>query len=126
MRHLFLTIFFSYPIQYSSTTIIIKIHINIRQRNTVGIQETFEQQIVCNRVYFSDTQTICYGRTCRRSTSRPYRHVQFFTRGTNKILHNQEVTRKTHRLHNMKFEFDPFLHFLIQDFSITLVRTFQR
>ncbi len=126
MRHLFLTIFFSYPIQYSSTTIIIKIHINIRQRNTVGIQETFEQQIVCNRVYFSDTQTICYGRTCRRSTSRSHRHIQFFTRGTNKILHNQEVTGKTHRLHNMKFEFDPFLHFLTQYFSITLMRTFQR
>ena len=126
MRHLFLTILIRHPIQDSSSTIVIEIDINIRQGNTVGIQETFEQQVIGNRVNLCDTQAIGHRRTCRRATSRPYRHVQFLTGRTDEVLHNEEVTRETHCLHNVKFKLDTLAGFFIQHFTIALTGPFQR
>ena len=126
MGHFLLTVFFRYPIQYSATSVIVKIHINIRQRDTVRIQETFKQQVIFNRVNLSNSQAIGHRRTGGRTTSRSHRNIQFLTGSPNKILHNQEVTRETHGLHNMEFELDTFACFLIQHFSIASVRSFQR
>ncbi len=56
MRHLLLTILFRYPAQYFTASVIIEVHINIRQGNTVRIQETLEQQVVLDRVYLGNAQ----------------------------------------------------------------------
>ena len=125
MGHFLLTIFLCYPIQHTSTSVIVEVHIDIRQRDTVRIQETLKQQVVFNRVNLRNPQTIGHCRTGSRTTTRPYRHIQFLTGSPNKVLHDQEIPRETHGLHNMKFELDTFACFFIQHFPITSVRTFQ-
>ena len=60
MSNFFLTIFICHPTKYLTTTVIIKVHINIGQGNTVWIQETFKQQIILDRVYLRNTQTISH------------------------------------------------------------------
>lgn len=70
VRHLFLSILLRYPVQHATTSVIIEVHINIRQRDTVRIQETLEQQVVLNRVNLRNTQAVSYRRTRRRTTSR--------------------------------------------------------
>ena len=60
MCHTFRTIFLRYPAKHFATSVIIKVGINIRQRDTVRIQETLKQQIVFNGVDFGNSQTIGY------------------------------------------------------------------
>ena len=101
MRHLFLAIFIRHPAKNLTTTVIIKVHINIRQRDTVRIQETFKQQIVLDRVDFRNSQTVRHSRTGSRSTSRTYGYTQLLAGGIDKVLHNQEVSGETHSLHDI-------------------------
>ena len=42
MRHFFGSVFFGYPLQYPPTTVVVEVHIDIGQGNTVGIKEAFE------------------------------------------------------------------------------------
>ena len=51
MGHFLLPIFFRHPTQHLASPVIIKVHINIRQGNTVWIQKTLEQQVILYRVY---------------------------------------------------------------------------
>ena len=97
-------IFIHNPTKYLSTTIIIEVGINIRKVHTVRIKETLEQQVVFQWVDLSNTQAISHNRTCRRTTTRAYPYAQLFTSGIDEVLHDKEVTRETHRLHNVKLE----------------------
>ena len=118
MRHLLLTILFRYPAQYFTASVIIEVHINIRQGNTVGIKETLEQQVVLDRVYLGYAQAVCHGRTGSRTTSRSHRNAQLRTGGIDKVLYNQEVTGKTHRLHNVQLKNQTFFHFVRQRVTV--------
>ena len=104
MCHLLCAIFLSYPVEHAAAAIVVEVHINIRQRDTVRIQEAFKQQVILNRVNLGNAQAICHGTASCRATSRPYRHVQFVACSGYVILDNQEVARETHRFHHMKFE----------------------
>ena len=42
------------PLQHLSSAVVIEVGIDIRQRDTVGVEETFEQQVVLQRVQFRD------------------------------------------------------------------------
>ena len=126
MSHTFRTIFLRYPAKNFATSVIIKVGINIRQRDTVRIQETLEQQIVFNRVDLGNSQTISYSRTGSRTTARSYRNAQFFPGSPDKILYNQEVTRETHRLHDMQLEVQTFLDFVRQWITIAGLCSFIR
>ena len=44
-----------YPLQHLTSTIVIEVGIDIRQRDTVRIQETFKQQVVLQRVDLRDS-----------------------------------------------------------------------
>ena len=104
MSDLFLTIFIRHPTKHITSPVIIKVNINIGQRNTVGIQKTLEQQIIFNRVNLRNLQAISYCRTGSRTTPRSNRHTHVTT-CCNKVLHNQEVPREPHGLHDIQFEF---------------------
>src|SRR5574344_2771655 len=112
MCTIFMPILIHYPTKHLSTTIIIKVGINIRKVDTVRIQETFKQQVIFQRVYLGYSQAIGYNRTRSRSTSRTYHNAQFCTRCLDEVLHNEEVTRETHRLHDMKLKID-MLYYIV-------------
>ena len=106
VRNAVRTILVLHPLDDARTTVIVEVGIDIRQRDTVGVQETFEQQVVLDRVNLGDSQAISNRRTGSRTTTRAYRNAQFLTTGTDEVGHNQEVTRETHRLHDMQLKLD--------------------
>ena len=123
VRHLLLPVLLRHPAEHFSTPVIIEVHIDIRQRDTVGIQETLEQKVVLNRVYFRDAQAIGHRRAGSRTTSRSYRNAQLCAGGIDKVLHNQEVSRETHRLHDVQLKDQTFLHLVGQGITVQFFST---
>ena len=119
MSHTFGSVFFRYPAKHFPTTVIVEVGIDIGEGNSVRIQETLEQQVVFDRVDTGDPQAVGNSRTCCRSTAGADRNTQFFASGTDKVLHDQEVTGETHRLHDMQLEVQPLLDFVVQFISVT-------
>ena len=101
-----------HPFQHSPAAVIVEVGIDIRQGDTVGIQETLEQQIVLQRVYLRDAQTIGNHRTGSRTTSRADHHAQLVAGRVDKVLNDEEVARETHRLHDVQLETDTLYHLL--------------
>ena len=124
MRHPFNTIFLGHPIEHTLTTIVVEVDIDIRQGDTVGIEETLKQQVIFQRVQIRDFQAICYNGASRRSTARTHRNAQFFSGGTDIIAHDEEVAWEAHGLHHMQLKLDT-LHLLVGKFlSIAFVCAF--
>ena len=78
MGTVLMTIFIHHPSQHLTSTIIIEVGINIRKVHTVRVQETLKQQVILQRVYLGNTQTVRHYGTCRRTTSRTYHHAKLF------------------------------------------------
>ncbi len=104
MRHFLLAVFLRYPVEHAAAAVVVEVDIDIGQRDTVGVQESLEQQIVCNGVDLRDAQTVCHGRTCGRATSGSYRNVELLARGAYEVLHDKEVAGETHGLHYVQLE----------------------
>ena len=68
MRHMRLAVALRHPIDDLRTPHIIEVGVYIRQRDTVGVEETLEQQVVLQRVKVGDMQTIGY-HAARRATA---------------------------------------------------------
>ena len=96
-----MTILVHNPFQHLTTTIIIKVGINIRQRDTVGVKETLKQQVVFQRVDLGDTQAIGHHATCCRTTTRTHHDAQLIAGRIDEVLHDEKVARETHGLHDM-------------------------
>ena len=112
------SVFFRYPAQYLAASVIIEVGIDIGEGDTVGVQETFEQQVVLDRVDLGDPQAVGHSRTGSRTTSGTYRYAQFFAGCFNKVLHNKEVSGEPHCLHNVQLEIQTFPDFFRQIFAI--------
>ena len=99
-----------HPFQHLAAAVVVEVGINIRQRDTVRIQETLEQQVILQRVNLRDTQTVGHHRTGSRATARTYPDIQLVAGGIDEVLHDEEVAREAHRLHDMKFEANAVQH----------------
>ena len=53
-------IFILHPFDDASTSIIVEVGIDIGQRDAVGVEETFEQQVVFDGVNLGDAEAISY------------------------------------------------------------------
>ena len=111
------TVFFNHILHDPASTFIIKININIGHTHTIRIQETLKQQIVFNRVYIGDPQTIGYHRTSGRTPTRPNGNIQI-TGFPNKIFYNQKVARITRFFNNIQFEVNAFFD-VLSEFGIS-------
>ncbi len=109
--------------KHLSATVIIKVHINIRERYTVRIEESFEQQVILDRVDLRDAKTVCHDTSGCRSSSGTYRHSEFAACYIYEVLHNKEVTGKTHGLHYIQLELYTFLKLSGQGRAVTSVGT---
>ena len=99
-------VFVFHPFQHPSASVVVEVGIDIRQRNTVGIEETLEQQVILQRVNLGDAQTVGHHTSCSRATSRPHHHSQLVAGRVDEVLHDEEVARETHRLHDVQLEAD--------------------
>ena len=85
MRTILLTIFIHYPLQHLTSSVIVEVGINIRQGDTVRIKETLEKQVVFQRVYLRDTETVSHHTSGSRATSRTYPHAKLVTSRIDKV-----------------------------------------
>ena len=122
--HLLLAIFLRDPVEHAAAAIVIEINVDIGQGDTVGIQETLEQEVVLDGVHLGDTQAIGHGTTGGRTTARTNGNVQFLASGTDVVLHDEEVAWETHRLHNVQLKLDALGRFFVQGISVATLRTF--
>ena len=79
MGTVLMTVLILDPFEHTSTPVIIEVGIDIREGDTVRVEETLEQKVVLQRVDLSDTQAVGHHRTCGRTTARTHHHTQFIT-----------------------------------------------
>ena len=96
VRHMRLAVFAADVVQYLASSAILEVSVYIRQRYTVGVEETFEQQVVFQRVKVCYLEAVCHYRSGRRTTARADGHVQFLACGTDEIHDDKEIARETH------------------------------
>ena len=58
--------------EYPVPSVIVEVNVYIRHGDTVRVEETLKQELVFDRVYIGDSQTVGYGGSCRGATSRAY------------------------------------------------------
>ena len=109
MGTVFVSVLVHHPLEHLSTSVVIEVRVDIRQRDTVGIEESLKQQIVLHGVELGDAQAIGHYRTGRRTTSRTNPYAQLLA--------------ETHRLHDVKFKAYAVIHFLVQGVSIQACST---
>ena len=112
VRNLVVSVFVLNPFEHFAASVVIEVGIDIRERNTVGVKESFEKQVVLDWVNLGDAQAIGYNRSCRRTTSRAYHYAKFVTCRVDEILHNKEVTGEAHGLHDVQFELHTLVNFV--------------
>ena len=112
MCHLLLAVFLSNPLKHTSASVVVEVNVDIGQGDTVRVKESFEKEVVFDRVDACDFQAVRHGRTCSRSTSWTDPYAEFLTCCTDVVLHDEEVARESHRLHDVKLKIKEFLHAL--------------
>ena len=118
MCNLVVSVFVFNPFKHFSASVVIKVGVNIRQRNTVWIKETLKKEVVFDWVYLCDSQAICHYRTCCRATTGTHHHAQLVACGVDEVLHDEEVAGKSHGLHDVKFKLHAFMHIFRQRVAI--------
>ena len=111
MGHLLLAVTLCHIMEHISAAIIVEVDVDIRQRDTVGVKESFEKEIILYRVDLSDAEAVGHHTTGRRSTSGTNAHTEFVSGHIDEVLHDKEVTRETHGLHYIELEAYALLQF---------------
>ena len=124
MGHFLFAVFFCNPFQHLAASRIVEVDINIGQRDTVGIEETFEQQVILQWVDIGNPKTVGHHTSGGRPTSGTHTDSQLLAGTSYVIGHNEEVSWETHRLDGVQFESDALLLLFGQLSSVTLVGTF--
>ena len=121
VRHLLRTILVSDPLQHLSASVVVEVGIYIGERYTVGVEETFEEEVVFDRVYLSDAQAVGHSTACRRATSWAYPHAEFLACGVDEVLHYEEVARESHGLHDVQLKVEQRAHIVRHGVAIELL-----
>ena len=104
MRAILMSVLIHYPSQHLSTSVIIKVGINIGKIHTIWIEKTLKQKVVFQGVYLRNSQAISYHGACCRATPRANHDTQIGAGSIDKVLNYEEISRETHGLHHVKFE----------------------
>ena len=123
MRHLVVTVLVLHPLEHLTASVVVEVGIDIGERDTVGIEETFEKQVVLDRVDLRDAQAVSHNRAGCRATTRTHHHAQLVLCRVDEVLHDEEVAREAHRLHNVQLELDALVHFVGERFAVESLRS---
>ena len=123
MGHVVLTVTLRDIVKHIGTAVIIEIHVNIRERDSVGVKETFKKEVIFDGVHLSDTETVGHDATRSRTTTGPDTHAELMAGNVDEVLYDKEVARETHRLHYVKLEADTLLQFGGERTTVATLRT---
>ena len=104
LRHLFVTVAVGDVAYYPVAPFDAEVHIEIRQRHTLGIQKTLEQKFVRNRIEGGNAEHIGHQGPGAGAAPRPHRHV-VGARPLDKIRHNQKVAWEAHLNNHAQLQF---------------------
>ncbi len=99
-----------HPAKHLAAPVVVEVGVDIRQRDAVRIEEALEQQVVLQRVDLRDAKAVGHHRARSRSTSRTHPHVELRARCVDEVLHDEEVAREAHGLHDVQLEANAVLH----------------
>ena len=99
------------PVEHIRTPVIVKVHVDIRHGDTVGVEEALEEEVIANGVDVGDAETVGYGRSCGRSTARAYEDAHI-TGGSDEVLYDEEVPREAHAGDDAQLEVDTLTYLL--------------
>ena len=126
VRDLLLAVFLRHPVQHAPAAVVVEVHVDIGQRDAVGVQEALEQQVVGDGVDLRDAQAVGYGRTGRGASARAYRDVELLAGRADEVLHDEEVAREAHRLHHVQLEAQALLLLLGQVLAVAAAGALHR
>ena len=95
LRHAVLAVFLDYIVDYLSTSLEAKIHVDIRHRHPFGVQKSFEEQTVMNRIDIGDPHTIRNQAPCRAAAARSHRYAPR-PGVVDKVPYNQKIVHIAH------------------------------
>ena len=113
MRHIVAAVFIHGILNDFVTAHIVEVHVDIGHGASLRIEETFEKQVVFNRVHIGNAQGIGHGRPGGRTPSGAH-HNTHFAGLVDHIPNDEEISRKTHILDNAQFVFQPLARAFVQ------------
>ncbi len=116
MRHPLLPVLLHHIVHHILPPVFVEIDVDIRQRDSLRVQETLEQQVVRNRVYIRDFQTVSHHRPRRRTPTGPHGNPDL-PRRPDKVPHDQKIARKPHPLNGLQLEIDALPNLVGQFFA---------
>ena len=82
-------------LDHAVAAFVIEIHVDIRHRDTLRVEETLEEEVVADRVEVGDAEAVGYAGTGRRAAPRPHGHA-VAPPPVDEVLDDEEVVRETH------------------------------
>ena len=107
-------VFVHHPLQHLAAAVVVEVGVDIRQGDTVGVEEALEQQVVFQRVDLRDAQAVGHDAAGGRATAGAHPHVELVAGGVDEVLHDEEVAGEAHRLHDVQLEADALVDLLGQ------------
>ena len=104
VRHALLAVFRCHPVKHAVASGIVEVNVDIGQRYSVGVEETFEQQVVAHRVEVGNPQAVGHHRACRRATTGTDADTQLLTCGADIVADDEEVSGETHGFYGVQLE----------------------
>ena len=111
LYHTIFPIFAHHIINHFLPSFKTEIHVDIRHRHPLRIQEPLKQQVIADRVKLRDSERIRYQASRRRPSPRPYNNI-IVPRIFDKIPHNQEIIYIPHLFDGIQFIVQPLLQSL--------------
>ena len=103
----FLAVLSHYIVNDLLPPLIAEIHVDIRHGDSLRIQESLKQQVIAERIQFSDIHRIGDDRACGRATARSDRDARFL-REMHIIPYDQKVIHVAHVVYGIQFVAETF------------------
>ena len=102
---------------------IVEVHIDIRHRDTLRVEETLEQEVVADRIQIRDAEAVRHARAGCGATSRAHGNA-VPAAPVDEILNDEEVVREAHERDGHQLEVQTLLLLGVQLFAVAPVRAF--
>src|SRR5690606_26760251 len=103
LAHRVAAVFFCHVINYAVTAVHAEVHVEVGHGHPFRVEETFEQQVVFQRVEIGDFQCVGDQRTRTRTPPRPYRHA-IVLGPLDEVGNDKEVARESHLHDTVEFD----------------------
>ena len=92
-------------LDHAVAAFIVEVHVDIRHRDTLGVQEALEEEVVLDGVKVGDTQAVGYHAACGAASTGAYGYAVVLG-PVDEVLDYEEVVRESHIGYGLELEVD--------------------